>query len=282
MKSSLSVLKKLSAALAAVFCVSCPGADALRVASLSPSVTEMVFQLGKGSSLVGRSSSCDYPAEAAGIQVVGGFGAPSLERLASLRPQLVITTSLKNQAMKEGIERLGAKCVVLPSATLEDYGASIRLLGSLLNCPEEAAKEAERFDKKLAEYRGKAERTPFAKRPKVYLEVWHKPLMSCGGGSFVNEMIEAAGGVNIGRIQRKDFFPCSEEWVLASDPDVIICPSMGSGAAGEVLARKGWGGVSAVKAGRVFTGLKESVIFRIGPRTLDGIELLRTCIEGAK
>jgi len=258
------------------------GAEEPRVVSLSPSATELLFKLGKGSCLVGRSSACDWPKEAAKIPVAGGFGAPSLERLASLHPQFVFVTAMKDYSLKEGIERCGAKFVMLPSSSLEDYAKSVEIVGGLLNCREEASKEAARFRKALADYRAEVAKTPLASRPKVYLEVWHKPLMSCGGGSFVNEMIECAGGVNIGRLQSKDYFPCSEEWILSTAPDIIICPSMGSGSAGEVLKRPSWQGIPAVKYGRVYTGLQESLIFRLGPRSLDGIELLKECISGRR
>lgn len=249
-----------------------------RVVSLSPSVTEIIFVLGKGQCLTGRSSACDYPAEVKKLPVVGSFGGPFLEHLASVKPDYVITTKLKDKASKQAMESLGAQVILLDDNTLDEYIKCVRKLGEILNCRPAADAEIARFSRALADFKSKSDKVPAAFRPKVYVEVWHRPLLTCGGKTFINEMIEYAGGVNIGRHEQAEYFPCSFEWIIQENPAVIICPAMGSGKSGEVSKRDGWQQISAVRHNRIYTGLEQDKLYRLGPRTLEGIALLRKYI----
>ena len=249
-----------------------------RVVSLSPSITEIIFLLGKGDCLVGRSSYCDYPAEAKKLPVVGNFGVPFLEHLASVKPDYVITTKLKDKASKQAMESLGTKVILLDDNCFDDYIKCVKMLGDILNCPMSANAEAWRFSKALENFKSMADRVPAASRPKVYIEVWHRPLLTCGGKTFINDMIEYAGGINIGRNEKAEYFPCSIEWIMQQNPDIIICPAMGSGKSGEVAKREGWQQISAVKSNHIYTGIEQDKLYRLGPRTIDGIAILRKYI----
>lgn len=250
------------------------------VVSLSPSVTEMIFILGCGDQLIGRSSACDYPEEAKKLPSVGGFGIPSLERIAALRPRYVFATAAKDHTLKESLAKLGIDYVLLPSQRLDDYDSCIRTLGDRLGCPDRAEAELVRFHQAVDPFKAQAAAVPLETRPKVYFEIWNRPLKTCGGGSLVSDLIECAGGNNIGKSFSKDYSSCSEEWVIASNPAVIICPAMGSGSTGEVLSRPGWNVIAAVKSGRIHSGLDQSLIYRLGPRTPIGIGILHRCIHG--
>ncbi len=250
-----------------------------RVVSLSPSITEIIFLLGKNNCLVGRSSYCDYPAEAKKLPVVGNFGVPFLEHLAAVKPDYVITTKLKDKASKQAMESLGAKVIMLDDNSFDDYIKCVKMLGEILNCQAAADAEISRFSKALEEFKSLADKVPAASRPKVYVEVWHRPLLTCGGKTFINDMIGYAGGINLGRNEKAEYFPCSLEWIMQQNPDVIICPGMGSGKSGEVAKRDGWQHISAVKSNRIYTGLEQDKIFRLGPRTIEGIALLRKYIH---
>ena len=95
-------------------------------------------------------------------------------------------------------------------------------------------------------------------------------------------MIEYAGGVNVAAGEPREYFACSEEWILKQNPDIIIAPGMGTGKSGQIKSRRGWSEVSAVKQNRIYTGLDQSAIFRLGPRTVEGIAILRECITGSR
>ena len=274
MKRLLLLLSLLAASVA----VSGGAGKPVRVVSLGPSITEIIYQLGKGDCLVGRSSACDYPAAALKVPVVGNFGGPFVERLAAVKPDYVLVTALKDKGARKTLESLGAKVLMLPVRTLEDYTISVKIIGEALGCPEAAAAEIARFNGAVAGFRAQAEKIPLERRPKVYLEVWHRPLQTCGGKTFINEMIECAGGVNIAAGEQREYFACSEEWILKRNPDIIISPGMGSGKSGQVSGRRGWGEIDAVKHNRIYTGLDQSSIFRLGPRTVDGIAIFKKCI----
>jgi len=257
------------------------GDNPVRVVSLGPSITETIYQLKQDACLVGRSSACDYPSAAAKIPVAGNMGIPFMERLAVLKPDYVLASGLKDMGVKKTIESLGIKVIILPGETLNDYIASVKILGEVLKCPDAAAAEEVRFRQRLAEFRRQQTEHGWARR-KVYLEVWHRPLQTCGGKTFLNEMIEYAGGINIAAKEPREYFTCSEEWILRQNPEVIIAPGMGSGKGDEIAMRRGWSEVDAVKQNRIYTGLDQSMIFRLGPRTVDGIAILRECIMEKK
>lgn len=249
----------------------------LRIVSLAPSLTETIFALGKGSELVGRTSVDNYPPQVKKVPVVGGFGTPCLESLASVRPDVVVAAVLKDSSIRESIKQVGIKFILLPADSIESYFEAIRRLGEILNCTAEAERELGRLREGLEKYSRESSREK--KRPKVYVEIWNNPLMTIGGKSFINDFIVYAGGANIGAGVAKDYFTCSQEWVIMEMPDVIICPSMGSRVLSEIMKRPGWSLIPAVKSRRIYSDLNENLIYRLGPRMLEGIAELRKCIN---
>ena len=106
-------------------------------------------------------------------------------------------------------------------------------------------------------------------KPSVFVEIWNEPLMTAGSGTYVNELIELAGGVNIaGKVSGWPVF--SHESVISSDPFIILLTNFNKG---EVMARKAWSGLTAVKAGRVVES-DPDLLVRCGPRLVDGLEML--------
>ncbi|NTW11194.1 MAG: ABC transporter substrate-binding protein, partial [Chlorobiaceae bacterium] len=101
------------------------------VVSLAPSLTEMMFAIGAGDQLVGRTSACDWPKEAAKVPVAGAFGRPSLEVLAALHPDLVIDVDLEEQHAGEKITAMGIRKETIRCRTPDDIPSALRLLGKL-------------------------------------------------------------------------------------------------------------------------------------------------------
>lgn len=261
-----------------ILCFSVFAGEKISVVSLSPSLTELVFQLGRGGRLVGRSAVCNYPEDAKKVPVVGNFGAPSMEKLITVKADVVLSSALKDRSFEKTIEGMGIKFILLPTDSIEDYYIAVEKLGNLLDCKEEAVNEITRIRNGLKCYREKTEIIPFNKRPLVYLEIWDRPLMTVGNRSFINDFIDYAGGRNIANNEEKDYFSCSAEWVIISNPDVIICPAMEKGRIADVLKRAGWSCISAVKNHRIYTDLDDDLIYRLGPRMLEGIELIYKCV----
>lgn len=254
----------------------------LRVVSLSPSLTEIVFQLGKGSCLVGRSAVCNYPEKVSQIPVAGNLGSPYLEKLAALKPSVLMVSMFQDPSIRKTVENMGIKVLVVPIDSIDCYYSGVKELGKLLDCEAVAEKEIERVKTGLKKFNGNIRNTVPEKRPLVYLEVWNNPLMTVGGKSFINDFINYAGGKNVAGNEAKDYFTCSEEWVILSNPDIIISPSMGKEQMKDILKRSGWTGITAIKNKRVYLALNQDLIYRLGPRVLEGIELINKCIYTEK
>ena len=249
----------------------------LRVISLSPSLTELVFHLGKGALLVGRTSACDYPADAKKVEVVGGFGKPSLEKLVSLKPDVVLASALADPSVEKAIRRLGIDFRMLPTDSIEDYYNAVSVLGRVLRCEKRASAEIARVRDGLRKFEALSLKD--TRRPRVYLEVWDRPFMTVGRKSFINDLINYAGGANIAGKMDQAYFNCSVEWIITSNPEVIICPAMKTGREADVEGRNGWKEISAVKNHRVYVDLNDDLIYRLGPRILEGVRLLRSMIH---
>lgn len=254
-------------------------AQSERVVSLAPNLTEIICAIGAGDLLVGRTTVCNYPPEIVQrVQAVGGFGQPSMETLLSVRPTLVLDTDLADEQIARTLTSLGLRHEQVRCDRLDDIPAAIHRVGMLLHREEAATRLATEIEADVARLRREGEAV--SPHPSVYAEIWNDPLTTAGRRSFLSEMIAAAGGRNIGDEADKDYFQVSPEWVIARDPDVILCHYMGREAdvRRAVLERPGWQNVKAVRMGAVCGELNDDIILRPGPRVADGIRSLRARI----
>lgn len=258
--------------------LSMPG---VRVVSLAPSLTEMVCAVGGMDTLVGRTSACDYPPEVSAIKVIGGFGAPSMELLTAASPTVVIEIDLDDQTVGRKIRNAGLRLEHVTCRRLDDIPTAIETVGTLIDRREQALALADDLKQKIAALRVRAGSE--TNRPSVYVEIWHDPLMTAGTNAFLSELVYLAGGRNIGDDVAKDYFQVSPEWVVAKDPDIILCLylSKQGSAKAAVMNRNGWASVKAVHRGTVYDGLNNDLILRPGPRVLQSIESLRPCVQGS-
>ncbi len=248
-----------------------------RIVSLAPSLTEMIFAIGAGDQLVGRTSACDWPAAAVRVPVIGAFGRPSLELLASIHPDLVIDVDLADEEMGKKILALGIQRETVSCKSPDDIPAVLKKLGKLTGHTREADSLAFSISNGLATFKQKAQN--LKKKKTVYLEIWNDPFWTGGKGSYTSALIAYAGGLNIGDVVQKDYFEISQEWVIKKNPDVIACMYMAkeSTAADNVINRPGWGSIKAVKNHQVYDRFDNSLFLRPGPRVLQGIaQLYRT------
>jgi len=254
-----------------------PSTDgALRLISLAPSMTEIVYAMGGGTSLVGRTSACNYPAAVADVPVIAAFGVPSMEALIALAPTHILQTSLADKSLGSVFDKLGIERVVCPAKTLDDIGNAMEVVAGIVGT-ESAQQRVDEYRQHLLFLRNRD--AGVTNRPRVYIEIWHDPPMTCGSASFLSEMVRLAGGVSISDGVDQEFYAVSPEWIVAQDPDVIICTYMAEAASLEkLMTQRGWRGLRAVAGGRTHGGLDNDIVLRPGPRVLEGIEALRTCI----
>jgi iron complex transport system substrate-binding protein len=256
--------------------------DRPRLVSLAPSLTELVCAIGAADALVGRTSVCNYPADTlAHVPVVGGFGEPSMERLVAARPTVVVEVDLADETMGRRIDALGLRRERIPCSRLDDVPKAARRLGELTGRRAEAEALAAQIERGVAALRHEA--AAVTNRPGVFVEIWHDPVMTVGGGSFLSELVWLAGGSNVAAEVSREYFQVSGEWVVARNPDAVLCLYMGGpdGARAGVGRRPGWSGVAAVARGAVYDGFENDAMLRPGPRVLEGIEAMRRRIRDA-
>lgn len=251
----------------------------VRIVSLAPSLTEAVCAVGAGDLLVGRTSACNYPPEIVDrVPVVGGFGTPSLELLADVQPTLVLQTALADEALGARIDAMGIARARVRCEGVQDVPSMLRRIGRLTQHPEKGRELAATLNRTLQTLRRSVPPKP---RRNVYAEIWHDPMTTMGRNTFLSDLIALAGGRSIGDAVAKDYYQISPERVLNANPDVILCLYMGKneGASEALKARPGWQHLAAVRHDAVYDGLPNDVLLRPGPRVLEGVALLRACLN---
>jgi len=242
-------------------------ASGMRVVSLAPSVTEIIYAVGAGKELVGNTNQEDFPEAAKSVYKVGDFVSPDLERIVALHPGLVFLTLPMHRQMLEKLNEMKIPVYVSRPAGIEAVLREIDTVAQLLG--RRAAGES-----LVASMRRRLDSVPeFPDTPRVFVEISGTPLMTAGGGTFINELLLRAGGKNIFASSVQEYPVVDPEAVVKADPQVILLlhPDM---SVKDVAQRVGWGGISAVRNGRIYDKLDEDLLFRPGPRIVDGIVLL--------
>lgn len=243
-----------------------------KIISTAPSVTEILFALGLGEKVVGVSTFCNYPEEAKTKEKIGTFQSPNIEKILSLKPDLIVATGGVQRQVVEKIEQLGIPIFVSYPRTLEDVIKSIYTIGRICGA-EKNAKDLG-FDLKLRIAKVTSKVAKAKSKPKVFFELWHEPLMSAGPGSFIDDLIKKAGGINIVGSVKSAYPIFSLEQLVKEDPDIIIgAESSMGGNPLEISKRPGWNNLKAVKNQKIYT-INDDIVFRSGPRLVSALEII--------
>jgi len=243
-----------------------------RVVMLGPSDTEIVFAIGAGSLAVGADEYSNYPPEAAELPRVGDMNT-NIEAVASLNPDLVLGSASMNAAAVDALRQLGITVYASDPQTLEETIAHIEQVGVLLN--HQAGAEAVAAEMRAA-IQYVADKVKDAEPLSVYLEF--SPGWTVGSGTFLDELVKLAGGVNISADQ-SGWFEVDSEAVIQRNPEVIIYPEIeGVDILGEILSRPGWDQIEAVKNDRVHAVTNDPLV-RVGPRLTDGLKEIAAAIH---
>ncbi len=253
------------------------GASPLRLVSTAPNLTESLFAIGAGELLVGRSDSCDYPPEARSVPAVGGFGTPWLEPLLAARPTHVLESVLADPDLPRRLEALHIPVVHVPCARLDDIPAALLQLGTLTG--REARSQSLAADIRTGLAAARAAPPP-ARRARVALLFAADSPITAGRHAFIAELLRLAGADNVGDGAAADYYRVSLEWLLAQDPDILLClfETAVREPADLFAAQTGWRALAAVRARRVYTVADLNAVCRPGPRVLEGIAQLRAVL----
>jgi iron complex transport system substrate-binding protein len=237
-----------------------------RIVSILPSATELLFAAGAGGQVAGVTTWCLHPPEARAKPKIGALVVDG-ERLAAIRPDLVVTTERMTRQTTADLEAAGYTVYSIDPVGFASIAETLRRLGDITGHAEEAARVAD-------EMMARVEAVKAAPGPTVYFEHSAEPLGTTGPESFVGDLLRRAGGRNVfdGGFRLVDW-----ESVLARDPDVILISHDKRG----LESRAGWAGLKAVKAGRVHYVDKMLYIYPT-PRLAEGLEEAAKLLRDAK
>jgi iron complex transport system substrate-binding protein len=243
-----------------------------RIVSLAPSNTEVLYALGLGDRVVGVTEYCDYPPEAKLKPKIGGFANIDLEKVVGLNPDLVLATNIHAPSVVPELEKRGITVVVVEPKNVDDVLSKIAFVGKITGTSDTAVPLTAQMKTRLDVVAAKI--ATAKNKPRVFYEI-DKSLYTPGPGSFIDDMIVKAGGVNVAADAKGSYVQLSPEAIIAQDPQVILLGDMNFGETPDsVKARPGWANISAVKTGRIVPITDENVVARPSPRIVEGLELI--------
>ncbi|NQT20016.1 MAG: cobalamin-binding protein [Planctomycetes bacterium] len=222
-----------------------------RMVSLSPAITESLYLLDVSDRLVGVTVYCNYPPEAQEKERVGTVLSPCIEKIVQLSPDLILATKEIGKAKTVSkLRSLGLKVFVFGErTTFSDICREFVLLGRLVGKGSKASLIAERAIEDVSTICRAASTKP---RRKVFWQIGARPLVTVAKGTFVNEMISSAGGINIAQDSQVRYPRYSLEEVVRQDPDLIIIVTMGEATEQAKLRWETFGSLKAVRGNRIY------------------------------
>ena len=259
------------------------GGDKLRVVSLAPSVTEMLFTLGVEDCIVGVTARCDYPPEASNIDRVGGFGKPNIEKLLALSPDLVITTGLQRSDAAAALRHSGIQILRVNTSDFSEIFGAFREIGREVGKPRQGEQVVAAMQAELKTIAERHRAIPHSRRPRVFVELWHDPITTVGRRSHIDDVIARAGGVNVARELDSAYPTINPEKVIDWNPDVILLGHTDRRKSRMSFAERiGWNDIAAVRSGKIVEDIPSEVLLRPGPRLIDGVKMLSQRLHGAE
>lgn len=247
-----------------------------RIVSLSPANTEILFALGLGDRIVGVTEYCTYPEAALSKDKIGGFSTINTEKIAVLNPDLLVAADGNSEETIAHLRELGYTIITVNADTIDTTLADIRLIGKAAGVDSAAEELVSSMQADLAEI---AEKTKGAEKPTILHCMWTDPLWVSGSGTFQDEMISAAGGVNAAAAEG-GWVALTMEKFLTMNPDIIVVDSGDGMGVGTDDALKNFflkdsrmQSLSAVQNERVYV-VNADIIDRGGPRIVEGVEAL--------
>jgi len=251
----------------------CHAAEDIRVISLVPSQTEMLFHMGLGEHIQGISDYCNYPEETRSKPKVGALEL-NIERIMALRPTLLVDVNNMHKKYALLFAQLGLNYVNFTVTRMDQLPKMGEELSRLIGKPEKGIEFAEAWKRKISEISVASS----TKRPSVYFEIWDTPMQAAGYNSYIGDMIRTAGGDNI-LADMSEFPVVNSETVLNADPDVIIIAYPLTDKE-SIAHRPGWNTLRAIKNRQIHT-LDQDLLIRPGPRNLKALEQLRNIVDKA-
>lgn len=252
---------------------------AKRIISLAPHITESLFSAGAGHNIIGAVSYSDYPEAAKKIPRVGGYPTLDIERIVSLKPDLVIAWASGNNAKQvEKLISLGLTVYMSEPRYPEDIAKTIQRFGKLSGTDNIASKSYKEF---IQHYNRLKERYSNKEKVNTFYQIWNKPLMTISGDHLISDVISLCGGKNVFANLKTLTPQISLESVIAVKPEVIVSGGMGTVRPEWLDDWRDWSELPAVKNNHLYF-IEPSLMQRVGPRILDGADKLCEMLDKAR
>ena len=252
--------------------------EPLRIVSLAPANTEMLFALGLGDKIVGVTEWCNYPQEALAIEKVGDFQDVNIEKLIAVEPHLILATTMHEVAVKE-MEKVGIPSLVIDPSSIQQILDTMLMISEISGIKDDGEVVVKSLQARIDAITSKTKGLAEDKKPMVFYEVWNEPLMSAGPGSFINDLIILAGGINLAGDAQTPYPMISIEILLDRNPEIIFHSYMGGiGTGSDMFDREGWKDIKAIKDNKIYE-LDADTINRPGPRIIDALEKIAKSIH---
>lgn len=244
-----------------------------RIVSLAPGITETLWALGLEDKIVGVTTFCDWPPAAAAKTKIGGFTNPSIEKIVSLGPDLILATADGNRRETvRQLEKLGLSVYVINPTNTAGVLKSIGRIGAITGREKEAGLLVDKLQKKLD---GIAARTRGKRKPRVFFQLGMEPMITAGRGTLIHEVMERAGGVNVAGNDIANYPRYSAEGIIRASPDIIVFAPMVNDRTFEAVYKfwRSFGEVPAVKHHKIYP-IDANLINRASPRIVDAVEIM--------
>lgn len=250
-----------------------------RIVTLSPSSTEMLFEMGVGDRIVGTVEYADFPKAATRIPRIGSYAGINIESVVALEPDLVVAWKSGNKSSDlEKLESLGLSVIYIDPKTMSAVADDIERLGTAVGEGEQgravASRFRERYQDLLATYSSQ-------RAVRVFYQLSFEPLRTVGQGSWVDALIKDCGGENVFAEAKAHYPVVAFESVISRDPEVIIMSSHTSVTDEKEALWGDWPSVTAVKNNAMIP-VNSSTLLRAGPRATEGLALLCQAIHQAR
>jgi len=243
------------------------------IVSLAPGITETLYALGLDNKIAGVTTFCDWPAAARAKTRIGGFTNPSIEKIISLKPDLILVTVDGNRKdTVEQLERLGLPVYVTNPSDTNGVLRSILHIGKITNREKEAGKLVEKLQKRLNNI---TSQICHKSKPRVFFQLGLEPVITAGRRTLINEVIERAGGANVAGHDIANYPSYSAEGILGASPEIIIFAPMVNDKEFAAVKRfwQKFGEIPAVKNNKIYP-IDADLINRASPRIIDAIEIM--------
>ena len=255
-----------------------------RVVALTPGDCEILFAIDAGNIIVGRGEFCDYPESLQNVTTVESGANTNTEQIIALKPDVIILSDMAQTPEQiSALERAKMKVIVTSAQDIEGVYEAASLIGKVVGKEQEAADLVASMKKDFSDIKEKA-KDKEKKGEKVYFEVspLEFGLWAAGKDTFMNEIADMIGIENI-FYDVSGWAEVSEEQVIQRNPQLIVTITMyegrGTKPEEEIMARKGWDTISAVKTGQIYNASSDELA-RPGPRLVDGAKQLYSAFYG--